>query len=66
MKKSNKNLCEIKGCYEEYDTRYLGHVVCLKHITLHYEGKINLKAIFNIPIEEVPPERLKEGLKSFL
>ena len=49
MKKKNKLLCEVKGCYGEYDTRYYGHTICRKHILMQQNGTFNLKKHFKIP-----------------
>jgi len=49
MKKKNKNLCEVKGCYGEYHTKYYNHKVCLKCLTKHFNGSFSLKKAFNIP-----------------
>lgn len=67
MKKSNPNLCSIKGCYEQGYLVYYGHMVCLKHWLKHTE-KPFLKQSLNIleePIKSVV-EPLKCDLKGYL
>jgi hypothetical protein len=59
MKKSNPNLCEIKKCYEPHCLTYYNHKICQKHWLAYAEGKINLKMVLNIPIEE-PRLKMKE------
>jgi hypothetical protein len=58
MKKSNPNLCEIKGCYNESYISYYGHTICLSHFNKHCDHSF-LKKVFNIPKQEVRSE-LKE------
>lgn len=66
MKKKNKLLCEVKGCYGEYNTRYYGHIICLKHITMYYKGVFNLKKHFNIPNPTTTTFSPKETQKPFI
>jgi len=68
MKKKNKNLCEIKGCYEPMYLKYYNHNVCRKHWVKYASlNTLNLKKVFNIPEQEkVAQNQNKPTLEPFI
>jgi hypothetical protein len=66
MKKSNPNLCELKGCYNESYVKYYGVMICQSHFERHCEHPF-LKRVLNIP-ETIKnaPEPNKTNLKGYI
>ena len=68
MKKKNKNLCEIKGCYEPMYVKYYKHSVCKLHWAKYCDSNtFNLKKVFNIVETEKNAENEEKGyLNAFI